>query len=271
MIRGDIFIDGENMRSRYGAYVIEGGYNDVPCFPPLKKPEINEWFEENGLDIDLSETFVESHKIGITLMMRGETKDAKRFIDFIMSRRVHSVLMEDIHRVRHMRVVDVSASGFSSLFTIRVNLSDDEPRKNLEPGEPFFTNRLSGFSIDGIDVARYGALIKGSLDGLFPDHTMKENELNSSSFVDGESHANGTEVYTETGDLRCHLVLRAEDVDQFWRMRDALFVALTQPGVKWIAYRGTEYGVYYKSCNSIRFDYSGKCWWEFELVFGFIE
>lgn len=270
MITGKVLIDGVDIKSTYGAYIVDGGYDDVPAFSEMKAPEKNEWFESNGVEVDLSSPCVESHKVSFRFMMKGTMNMLQSFVDFIMSKRTHKVEMVDIERVRTLRVFDVGASRISSICNIKVNMYDDDPREGLDYVVPSSSNRLVGLSLDGVDMSKYGCLLTGSLDGLFPDIRMKENKLDDSDYMDGQEHSNESGIYVERGDFRFRLIMRSDDNDDFWKKRDALFLNLTKEGERTISWNGKDIKVYYKSCNSVDFDYSDRCWWEFELTFGCI-
>lgn len=270
MITGKILIDGVDIKSTYGAYIVDGGYNDVPEFPEMKEPEKNEWFEDNSVEIDLSAPCVESQKVSLRFMMNGTIGNVQSLVDFLMSNRTHIMEMIDVSRIRSLRIDNVSASSISSICSIRVNLYDDDPRGGLEYVIPVSSHKDTGLSIDDVDVSQYGCLLTGSIDGLFPDTSMKENKLQDSCNFDGQEHSNTSGVYVEKGDMRVRLVMRAETNEDFWHKRDALFLDLVKTGERTITWRERSVKVYYKSCNSVDFDYSGRCWWEFELTFGCI-
>lgn len=270
MITGKVLIDGVDIKSTYGAYIVEEGYDDVPSLPAMKSPEKNDWFESNSVDIDLSSPCFESQKISFKMMMNGTTERAQSLIDFLMSKRTHAVEMVDIGRERVLRIVDVSAGGLSSIFNIRVNMYDDDPRGGIEYVAPSSFQRNTGLTIDGIDVSKYGALMTGSTDGLFPDVKMKDNKLVDSKHIDGELHSTGTSVYVERDDIKVRLVVRSDSMTDFWEKRDALLLDLTKPGERIVSWKGKEAKAYYKNCNTINFFYFGRFWWEFELTFGCI-
>ena len=54
MMTGKTYLDGIDIYTTFGIYVTEGGYNGLATYPPLKKPEINDWQEYNGIEVDLT-------------------------------------------------------------------------------------------------------------------------------------------------------------------------------------------------------------------------
>ena len=129
MITGKVLIDNVDIKSTYGAYIVDGGYDDVPAFSEMKEPEKNDWFEGNDIEVDLSSPCVESHKMSFKFMMKGTMNMLQSFVDFIMSKRIHTIEMVDIERTRTLRVLEVAASNISSICNIKVGMCDDDPRR----------------------------------------------------------------------------------------------------------------------------------------------
>ena len=51
-MKGDIYIDGIDIFSAYGANVTDG-LESLFLFPAIKEPEQNDWPEEDGIEVDL--------------------------------------------------------------------------------------------------------------------------------------------------------------------------------------------------------------------------
>ena len=62
-MKGAFYIDGEDMYLRFGAVFISGGYDDILTFPALKDPDKNDWPEEDGVEVDLSDPKLSSKEI----------------------------------------------------------------------------------------------------------------------------------------------------------------------------------------------------------------
>ena len=50
-----IYIDDIDIYARYGVVITSGGYDGLLAFPALKDPEANDWPEEDGVEVDLSD------------------------------------------------------------------------------------------------------------------------------------------------------------------------------------------------------------------------
>lgn len=52
---GYCYIDGIDIYDEFGVIVEGDGYDELLSFPSLKEPDKNDWPEENGIEVDLSE------------------------------------------------------------------------------------------------------------------------------------------------------------------------------------------------------------------------
>lgn len=276
MITGNVIIDGVDVKSTYGAYVVEGGFVDIPCIPDMKEPVVNDWYEYNGVEADLESPKCMSVRHTVVFMMRGDLKSLDSFLSMLRSKRVVSFNMTDISRTVNMRIESVSPTGISiGLYRITVVLSEDNPLADLESVDLSYANRLTGLVIDGKDVGVYGMSLIETLDWLYPGVDIKDNLLHSSDFSNGETHYPGKEedavpVKYSSKDIDINFVMRAITFDEFWKKRDALAFDLFRPAERVIEYNGVSMKAYYKGCRSRAFMYSGNIWWMFELSFGYL-
>ena len=69
MRTGTLYIDGNDAYRQFGVSVVKGGYDDIIAMPPLKKPQTNDWQEEDGIEADLEEPVLDAReKSGIRLL-----------------------------------------------------------------------------------------------------------------------------------------------------------------------------------------------------------
>jgi len=80
-------------------------------------------------------------------------------------------------------------------------------------------------------------------------------------------------VFFKTKDVTLKLLIRAENIDEFWARWDALFCALMQPEARRFYFNDTtsEYECYYKSNSVTKFDIlrNKHVWCEFSIVLTF--
>jgi len=277
---GSIIISGKDIKSAYGAYLVDGALSDLPCFPDMKEPERNDWYEEDGIEVDLEKPCVESHEMTVSMMMPGSLGNVSSLMEYVRSARFHDVEFSEAGRSRKLRLVSMMATGLSmGLFGIDITLADESPLEGLSGGDVTSSSRQCGLAMDGVDLCAYGILLNGNADHLWPSAEVKDNILAESDFINGEKHYDEMEeaeddrmkVTVHSDDIKVGCVMISKSITEFWRKRDALLTALVAPGERTLSYMGRSYKAYYKNCNSSLFDYSGgKKWWEFELTFGYI-
>lgn len=61
---GACIIDGTDIAT-LGMFIVKGGDSDFLSFPERKDPPQNSWFEEDGLDVDLTDVYFEPKKVQI--------------------------------------------------------------------------------------------------------------------------------------------------------------------------------------------------------------
>ncbi len=283
MITGKVIINDVDVKSTYGAYVIEGGFVDIPSIPDMKEPAINDWYEYDGVEADLESPCCEPLIHTVVFMMNGELDALDSFMKLIKSDRFVSFYMVDIARQLNVRIVSAIAEGIAiGLYRITVVLSEDNPLENVEYIAPENKKTPTGLTIDGNDISMYGMSIVDSLDWLYPGVDIKENLLHSSQYDNGESHYTGNDmdvtgdevndmpVTCNANDIEISAIMTSKSFNQFWVKRNALALDLFRPNERVIAYKGVSKKAYYKSCRSSSFMYSGKIWWKFKLSFGYL-
>ena len=67
------YIDGISICNRFGVWVTKGGYNGLLAFPAMKEPESNDWPEEDGIEVDLSDPKLEPKEAAVSFL--SDTND----------------------------------------------------------------------------------------------------------------------------------------------------------------------------------------------------
>lgn len=65
---GECIIDGTDIAT-LGMFIERDGSNDLLSFPTLRKPDENDWSEEDGLEVDLSGVTFDAKKVTISYVM----------------------------------------------------------------------------------------------------------------------------------------------------------------------------------------------------------
>lgn len=66
---GLYFIDSVDMFTTYGAAILKGSYNSLFAYPNAKEPLQNDWFEYDGLDVDLTDRYFDNISVNIQFVI----------------------------------------------------------------------------------------------------------------------------------------------------------------------------------------------------------
>jgi hypothetical protein len=272
---GRFFIDGENAYARYEVIVAEGGYGKLVSFPPLKKVASNDWHEDNGVEVDLSNPTLDAAEFSVKFYAL-DFPLADNFIFHLTDGAYHDFLFPEIGRAYRLRLVSqqgVKALGGIGEFTLQ--LANDFPMEGYRYEKPRADVPApeTGYLIDGVDLSAYGVtVLRGSLAEVVKSPAVKKNLLVS---VDGERGAvyDSEAVTLQAKDVTLKCLMRAKTLGALWKNYDALLYNLVRPGerslhVKYDGYE-YEYPCYYSSASVEKFMPDGYIWLEFSLTLTF--
>lgn len=166
---GTLTIDGADIFTKYGVVVSDGGLASLVRWPSLKEVESNDWFEEDGLEVDLSAPKLSSRDVEIPLsLVRGN--DILGFLAMLGSKTFHEVYSPDLgitFRLRYVSCGSVSTVN-GEVGTASVTMADDFPLwKFTRNGLASTSVPACGITIDGRDLSAYGArVLQGTVDSF---------------------------------------------------------------------------------------------------------
>ena len=88
-MNNNLYIDDLNVLGRFGCRVTRGGYNDLLAFPAMKAPERNDWPEEDGIEVDLSDPKLQPREIAISFLSDSNTQ-ASDLIAYLSDKGQHT-------------------------------------------------------------------------------------------------------------------------------------------------------------------------------------
>lgn len=166
---GTLTIDGEDIFEKYGVVVSDGGLASLVQWPQLKAVESNDWFEEDGLEVDLSAPRLASRDVEIPLsLVRGN--DILGFLAMLGSKTFHEVYSPDLgitYRLRYVSCGSVSTVN-GDVGTASVTMADDFPLWNFTRNGLASTSvPACGITIDRRDLSAYGVrVLQGTVDSF---------------------------------------------------------------------------------------------------------
>ena len=266
---GELYIDGIDVYANYGICIAEGGYNGIVGYPPLKKVNINDWMEDDGLDVDLSSPALDTRDFPIAFISHAIIRTGT-FFELISDKAYHTFEFRTLGKEYKLRLVSqTNLNGLYGLELFTLQFANDypiskeyvyaAPQSNIPP--------ISGYEIDGIDLSNYGIFIlQGTLDEILKSPAVKKKLITNLSQHNGANHM-GRLVSFQSKEVRLKCLMRAGSITEFWRNYDALIHNLIKPNERILFVDNTsyEYSCYYKNSTVTEFYPTGKIWFKFSL------
>lgn len=251
----NVYIDGENVRNRFGVWITKGGYNGLLTFPALKEPEENDWPEEDGVEVDLSDPKLEAKELSISFLSDTNTA-ATDLVAYLGLSGVHTFRIPSLGREWRLRLSDHPSNTVYPLATsFSLKFVEDVPVRPVSDVLPDPGIRLpeSRYQIDDVPVSAYGVVIDVSRSALLKSPAAKLNMNRTVSTEDGQIYdADHLVFQKKETTFKCHF--KAVSVDAFWKCYDAFFGNLVKPGERrlYVEEIGKAYPCYYKNTSGFR-------------------
>ncbi len=267
MITDDLYIDGVNAYTRYGVFVTDGGYKSLVCMPPLKEVESNDWWEEDGVEVDLSAPVLNTRDL--TLSFACVDGDFEGFMAALKQGAYHIIKSKEIGREYKLRYTQqASIKQCNGLIVTSAKFNDDFPLRDYTYVAPSSSwGGSNDCSLDGISLATYGVrVLAGTLDSIVQKPQVKSNLLRNIKTQSGVIY-DGEKAKYKSQDIKINCLMRATNLTELWRNWDALLYNLTQPGERELVIAGIKDSIpcYYRKCSVSEFLPTGRPWLEFTL------
>jgi hypothetical protein len=248
-------------------------HRELAGYPPLKKPESNDWGEEDGAEFDLSSPVADTRELSVNFAFHGSPSRFGAFIEALSDGAYHDFDFAGIGRTCRLRPVSQpDMSQIASLGTFSLRFADDFPLQGYTYAAPQSGIVLQcGYALDGRELSEYGVyVLRGSNTEIRKMPAVKKNLLQDLRNRSGVLY-DGERVRFQTKDVKLPCLMRAATLPGFWRNRDALLYDLIRPGERMLRVDATcgEYACFYKSCSASVFAPYGKIWFRFDLVLTF--
>jgi hypothetical protein len=174
MKTGSCIIDGKDIAA-YGMFILRGGDCDLLPFPDRTEPVQNDWHEEDGVDVDLSEIYFKEKNLTVRFHIIADTavefeSNLDRFYWMISEPEPRKMYIREFDREFTLRYISCPGYAHSGgLYkdgrksaTINVNFTMDDPLQ-LFNDPMILTPNLSGnkqfVEINGHDLSRFGIIV----------------------------------------------------------------------------------------------------------------
>ncbi|MEG2599898.1 MAG: hypothetical protein RSA66_10545 [Muribaculaceae bacterium] len=253
--------------------ILEGSYANIVNLPSLKSVPTVDWWEEDGIDVDLSDPKLNAREISINIGGFGLLHDVGALIERINDGAYHVYrILGQEHRWRLVKCGKMEAQRFSYF---ALTFSDDFPNPGMLP-IPLIRGGHSYFGdLNGQDLREYGiTILDGTLDRIKKLPDVKENLTVDNRTIDGVVY-DGKVVKYKSKDIQLKCLMKTTTLRNFWGLRGDLLLTLSGKSERSLYVNATEetYPCYYKSCTTHEFATNcigatdkGTVWWTFTLT-----
>ena len=171
-----------------GIILLRGGDNDIFSFPERKDPPQNDWFEQNGLDVDLSESFFNARKIALKFRLKAISTidfDSKMeaFESLLFSSGNKSVYFSIYNLTLQLRFISISNFRFvgklsqagNKIAEFTCDFCEDAPLEmftdDLEPSEGIIVNNR--LKINNYEFSYFGVVVNKIYDTALTTNSPK--------------------------------------------------------------------------------------------------
>lgn len=266
MMTGKTFIGGTDIYTAFGAFVTDGGYEDLVQFPPLKAVEYNDWFEDDGIEADLSKPVLDTRNVSVPFAFVEKSPDA--LVNALADSAYHLFQFVEAGRALRLRLVSVgNPTVCNGLRLVTMTFADDFPLDDYEYVSPVpGTWPDDGYTLDGKSLRDYGIrMLEGTQAQMERIPAVKTALLRDVSIVPGVIYDSEAKLTFKSRDLSLYCLMRSPDLATFWRNHDALLYDLVKPEERILSGAGKTFRCYYKDMKINEFMPLNGVWMKFTL------
>jgi hypothetical protein len=270
-----LYIDGTDAFLNYGISVIDGGYNELIEYPPIKTVDYNDWQEEDGIQADLSAPVLDSREFEIKFSVIGKHQRLQKLVEKLIDGAYHDFYFKEAERTYKLRMVSHTSIDIAyRLKIITFRFADDFP---LFIHDYSYNPPVGGihesdeYKIDNKRFSDYGIyVLQGTLPEIIKIPGVKQNLFRNISSKNG-AYYDGENVTFKEKEVKINCLMRAKTISDFWLNYAAFFYDLTLPNERMLytMATGKTYPCYYKSCSVSAFYPVDKIWFQFTITLVF--
>lgn len=244
-MKGSVIINGVDIAT-FGMFILRGGDYDILTMPERKQPKQNNWYEYNGLDVDLSEVFFGARTLRIGFYIaatnaRDYEYNLNEFYKLIAPGYItmYSREFDRTFVYRYLSVTEYNHKG--GLYkagdkrgSFTVEFSMDDPLQLftdttlLQPRSTYL--HTSHVLVNGIDLGAFGIIVNECYSSMLQQSAVKTPLTRSFARRSGLIAYTRQNTTFETRSISIQCTMRARDRSEFYHNYEALFNNISQPG-----------------------------------------
>lgn len=269
-----------------GMLILRGGDYDLLSFPARKPVPTNDWFEEDGIEVDLSDVAFSEKEVALKCYLKGvSTLDFLTKLtalkNILIAPGMRSLLISTMNKTFSLRFKgfqDTQLSGGlvksgSTSAKFAINFSMDDPLQIFSESNvvPTGIAENSHVKINGYDLSRFNIIVRqvynSAFQFLIKEGMSNTNEVTSGKVVDTNFAA---KLASKQISIVCSMI--CPSLDNFYANYSALFnnIRLAEPLLVSFTGSNAEMSCYYSRMENFvkkRPFSSGRVFVEFTLVF----
>lgn len=268
---GQTAINEIDIAERFGAYLKEGELKNLLAYAPMKTPKSNDWYEEDGLEVDLSKPRLNSRELSLTFILKDKSK-ADSFLSFLIeAKRGFKLMFAEtfVWNLRLISLTDYQAFGKDTLI-LRLKVSEDDPMVFVEEDTDKEGGAIKeqGNKIDGVSLADYGVcLLEGYVESIKKGFELKQGLSIKAKTLHGTRYDEEAFEAKKAFDFQMKCYLTARDKWALYNNYYALLMHLLRPRARVLQLKYIDETItcYYQSCSVQSVQLAGKPHIEFTL------
>lgn len=269
-----------------GMLILRGGDYDLLSFPARKPVPTNDWFEEDGIEVDLSDVAFSEKEVALKCYLKGvSTSDflikLTALKNILIAPGMRSLLISTMNKTFSLRFKgfqDTQLSGGlvksgSTSAKFAINFSMDDPLQIFSGSNvvPTGIAENSHVKINGYDLSRFNIIVRQVYNSTF-QFLIKEGMSNTNEVISGKVVDTNfvSKLASKQISIACSMI--CPSLDNFYANYSALFnnIRLAEPLL--VSFTGTNahMSCYYSRMENFikkRPFSSGRVFVEFTLVF----
>lgn len=285
MIKGGCIIDGIDI-AELGMFIMKDEDYDFLSFAERKEPSQNNWYEYNGVDIDLSEIYFREKRLVVLFYIAADSasefiSNLNTFYTLISKPGYRAIYLRDFDKTFSLRYVSCTdylhGKGLYNPTRkrgeISVEFSMDNPTQLFT--RPALLKPISKrtntthVSINGYDLAAFGIIVNECYNTSMKLPAVKPPLIRNFERRSGLLVYTPSDVSFETKQIVIECTMTADSRNEFYTNYEALFnnLTLTSSAVLLRTYEGTEDCYYTEMQNFIKLrPFSSRIMVRFSLV-----
>lgn len=238
MALGSCIIDTVDL-SAYGIFIERGGSDDFISFPDRRTPDQNDWPDEDGLDVDLTDCYFDAKRVRVNYVIIAETETVFKshlnsFETLHFATGLRSVFVKEFNRTFSLRFVGFpNYAHKGGLFNPRKKIGRITAEYSMDDPLQLFTpsviapvsNRanLAQITLNGYDLSKFGIVVQDAYStALMPKSAKRVLERKIQS-VNGIISDTAVSPKKQARQIVIECTMLADTLTELWTNYTALF------------------------------------------------